>query len=122
MVRHLPETDQYVAPQALVIDYIACAAEAGALEEVRHASEALISAQDSLIAQMRVEAVVQGVRASAYERALELSEVRAGALGAEADAWRAAARNAERRARWWRGVSAAVSGAAVVWLFVGGHR
>src|SRR5690606_12326154 len=91
-VRYVPEADAYLAPRALVADYVVCAAEAEALRAVETEAARVIAAQDSLVLVLRERAAVQGRQSAACGRALGLSEGRVRALGAEAEAWRAGAR------------------------------
>src|SRR5690606_15553761 len=91
-VRYVPEAGAYLAPRALVADYVVCAAEAEALRAVETEAARVIAAQDSLVLVLRERAAVQGRQSAACGRALGLSEGRVRALGAEAEAWRAGAR------------------------------
>lgn len=115
-VRYVPEADAYLAPRALVADYVVCAAEAEALRAVEAKAARTIAAQDSLVLVLAKRSEAAHTEASACSRALGLSEGRVRALGAEAEHWRAAARSAERRARWWR-IAATAAGSAAVALF-----
>lgn len=116
----MSEADAYLAPRALVADYVVCAAEAEALRAVETEAARVIAAQDSLALVLRERSEAAHTEASACSRALDLSAGRAWALGAAFDAaqaaaehWRAAARSAERRARRWRAVALMVGGVAV---------
>src|SRR5690606_9983803 len=97
-----------------VADYVVCAAEAEALRAVEPEAARVIAAQDSLVLVLRERAAVQGRQSAACGRALSLSEGRDRALGAEAEAWRVAARSAERRARRWRTVALVAGGVGVL--------
>ena len=111
------EADAYLVPRALVADYVVCAAEAETLRAVEAEAARVIAAQDSLGLVLRERSEVMRTEALACSRALGLSEGRVRALGAEAEAWRAAARSAERRARRWRTV-ALVAGCVGVFAVV----
>lgn len=110
----MPEAGAYLAPRALVADYVVCAAEAEALRTVEAEAAQVIAAQDSLVRVLQERSEAAGAEASACSRALDLSEGRVRALGAEAEAWRVAARSAERRARRWRTVALIAGGAGVL--------
>ncbi|MFN3597042.1 MAG: hypothetical protein ACK41D_07200 [Rubricoccaceae bacterium] len=115
-VQHVSEADAYLVPRALVADYVVCAAEAEALRAVETEAARVIAAQDSLVLVLAERSEATQREASACSRVLGLSEGRVRALGAEAEHWRAAARSAERRARWWR-IAATAAGSAAVALF-----
>jgi len=108
----VPEAGAYLAPRALVADYVVCAAEAEALRAVEAEAARVIAAQDSLV--LRERTAVQGRQSAACGRALSLSAGRVRALGAEAEALRVAARSAERRARRWRTVALVAGGVGVL--------
>ena len=120
-VQHIPDTDAYLVPRALVADYVACAAEAEALRVVEAEAVRVIAAQDSLVLVLRERSEAAQTEASACSRALNLCEGRVRALGAEAEHWRTeaatlrqAARSAERRARRWWTVALVAGGVGVV--------
>jgi hypothetical protein len=120
-IRHIPSADAYLVPRALVADYVVCAAEVEALRAVEAEAVRTIAAQDSLGLVLRERSEATRGEASACGRALDLSEGRGRALGAEAEHWRTeavtlrqAARSAERQARWWRTVALVAGGAGVV--------
>ena len=113
-VRHVPGADVYAVPRALVADYVVCAAEAEALRAAEAEAARVIAAQDSVGLVLRERSEAARAEASACSRALDLSEGRVRALGAEAEAWRAAARSAERRARRWRTAALIAGGVGVL--------
>lgn len=112
-VRHVLEADAYLVPRALVADYVVCAAEAETLRAVEAEAARVIAAQDSLGLVLRERSEVMRTEALACSRALGVSEGRVRALGAEAEAWRAAARSVESKARRWRMVALLGSGVAM---------
>ena len=113
-VEHIPDTDTYRVPRALVADYVACAAEVEALRVVEAEAVRVIAAQDSLTLVLRERSVTASAEASACSRAQNLSEGRGRALGAEAATLRQAARGAERRARRWRTVALVAGGVGML--------